>query len=370
MKHLTFLATIVAIGFALSSCQDESLELRDTQSSSIQKFNVPDRSNEIDMEQFIRAINSNKERLSKMDNMAKSDCVKTVQVPEDYATIQEAVDAVCDYGNVFVNSGIYNESVIIYKQGLFIEAIGDVTVIGGFGIDADDVKIHKFNIDNTNSAFATGIGLIGFNDLEVKQNNVFGSGHIGIYLSTSNNSSIVQNHVVGEMDYGILIDGYIPGTQGTGWGSCNNNTIAENTVSGMKANFGWGSGIQLKGDCDDNIIQGNRVYSCIYGISLWFLDGVNSNYGWTCDNNIVKNNISNNNVYSGIELGIGGTNNTIGPNNTASNNGDFGIILYDETSSNNTFNNRAINNTVFDIKNTGTNNTFKNNKAQNTNGVD
>ena len=48
----------------------------------------------------------------------------------------------------------------------------------------------------------------------------------------------------------------------------------------------------------------------------------------------------------------------------------MGIILYQETSNNHTFNNTAMNNTVFDIANFGTNNTFKINKAENTIGVD
>lgn len=83
---------------------------------------------------------------------------------------------------------------------------------------------------------------------------------------------------------GIFIDGFIDG------GTFMDNTIANNIVTGINGN--GESGIILRGDCDDNIIEGNKVYASNYGISLWYDSRNNGN----SNNSILKNNICNDNV--------------------------------------------------------------------------
>lgn len=368
MKRLLFFTALFIAGTCFTSCQKESLKSTEGSNNSIKSAHPEIDKLDIVSQKFSQMAARNEVRLARLGIDASRECVQTAIVPDDYATIQEAVDAVCEYGNVIVKSGTYNEdAVVIYKDGISVKAAGNVTLNGGFGIEdyVKDVRIQKFKIDMTNAYYIVGIGGFFNNGCEIKQNTIYGSNHIGIYFRYCNNMSITKNTVSdGDIDYGIYIDAWFEGGM-----SCVNNKILNNTVIGINAQWApgsWGTGIQLRGDCDNNIVQGNEVYSCLYGISLWLSY---ADYE-RCDHNIVKNNISNDNVYSGIEIGLGGSNNTIGPNNTANNNGDYGIIFWDETIENHTFNNTALNNTFFDIVNLGTDNSFKKNIAGSTYGVD
>ena len=318
-----------------------------------------------------------------------SDCQKTVFVPDDYPTIQEALFAVCENGKVFVRSGVYNESPGTDKEGLFIKAIGDVTLNGGFGLGANNIKIHNFKIDNTTSIWGE-VGIAsesGSNGFDIKGNTIYGSGHLGIYLPYCDNASIVQNQISGDMEAGIFIDAFIFELFGIEhpFGGNTNNTITNNTVTNLIAdldNFYPAYGIVIRGDTDNTRIQGNTVNTTNgWGISLesW------AEFDLYCDNNIVKNNVSTNNALNGLEVFGGGSNNVIGPNNECYDNDEIGIHLYaakdffsdfydfdgDEGPTNNyVFNNSAFNNGICDIVDEGSGNSFKNNNADCTVGLE
>lgn len=103
---------------------------------------------------------ANEARLAKLSINASRECVETAIVFDNYATIQETVDAVSENGNVLVKSGTYDEDIVdIYKSGIKIEAIGDVTLNGRFGIEdyVDNITIQNFKIAMTNAFFEVAI---------------------------------------------------------------------------------------------------------------------------------------------------------------------------------------------------------------------
>ena len=74
------------------------------------------------------------------------------KVPQDYPTIQKAIDAAALGDTVFVKNGIYSEDIRIYKQiSLIGESEEDTVIIGsGVGgvitISSDNVKISGFTV--------------------------------------------------------------------------------------------------------------------------------------------------------------------------------------------------------------------------------
>jgi hypothetical protein len=379
--------------FLFASCSNEetiSDEKIESQNFSIGKADVSYELIENLSRKFneFKATNEAREKMSRI-NGKKAECTETVFVPDDYPTIQEALFAVCENGNVFVRSGVYNESPGADKPGIFIKAIGDVTLKGGFGLGADNVKIHGFKIDNAYSNWGK-VGIAsapGFNGFDIKHNTIFSTenintpglpfGHIGIYLNYCDNAIIAENTISGNMEVGIFIDAVgldFPWSPPHPFGSSSNNTISNNTITGIIGDIDVlypGSGIFLR-NADNTRVQGNNIDTTNgWGIRL------TADYGQSCDDNIVKNNSVKNTLYDGIgsyfdgngTIGIN-SNNTIGPNNESNYNGYSGIHLDEYSHNNHVFNNTAMNNSSCDIINEGTDNTFKNNFSDCTIGVD
>jgi parallel beta-helix repeat protein len=86
---------------------------------------------------------------------------KTIVVPEDYRTIQEAVDNARDGDTIFVKNGIYNETLLIEKGISLIGENANYTILNGPSVNnitlqfswaievtANSVKISGFTISN------------------------------------------------------------------------------------------------------------------------------------------------------------------------------------------------------------------------------
>ncbi|HIH71538.1 MAG TPA: hypothetical protein HA301_05785, partial [Methanothermobacter thermautotrophicus] len=98
--------------------------------------------------------------------------VVNLNTTEEFSTIQEAIDNSTDGHHLIVNSGTYNENVLVNKT-LTLEANGTVTVSAG------NTTMPVFNVTANNT--------------QVKGFTITG-GKPGIYLSGSNNT--ICNNVI------------------------------------------------------------------------------------------------------------------------------------------------------------------------------
>ncbi|MCP1382142.1 right-handed parallel beta-helix repeat-containing protein [Runella salmonicolor] len=315
------------------------------------------------MAEFQQIVMAERARLAKT-NRAKIACMNNIQVPTDFATIQEAVDNACDGAVIVVKPGTYTELVVVDKPGIKFKANGDVTLTGGFVLNegADDITIQQFTI-------------------------VVGAGNIQAINATNvNGGKIFQNTISDPAHKNSTAVRYINGSNvtvhgnnisGTGWGvffgstavngSSHDNTISNNHITGLTV----GSIIGLQGNCDNNFINENTLVNNQTRSNAGVLFYSSQGLGGYCDNNVVKNNISSNG-YLGAWFFNGGTNNKIGPNNTFNNNRTYGVYIDGSATGNTIFDNTAQGNVFCDIVNQATDllsNTFKNNTATCTQGL-
>jgi parallel beta-helix repeat protein len=209
-----------------------------------------------------------------------------IRVPNDFPTIQEAINAAPSGATILVSNGVYVENVNINKTLTLLGADKEETIIDGSAnsqgyseeigvtISADNVTINGFTVRNRWSAT------------------------IGIRLDHSNGSIVSGNVITKGGDYGILLfHSY-------------NNTVSDNIVS----------------------YTGTSPYADLFGEGIAL---------WGSDNNTIQNNLVTDSYVDGLCLRDGSTNNIV-LGNTIENDG-FGFTM--ETSGNNT----VVHNNVLDF---------------------
>jgi parallel beta-helix repeat protein len=240
----------------------------------------------------------------------------TIIVPDEYDTIQEAINAANPGNTVYVKPRTYYENITINKT---INLIGEnpaTTIIDGdpYGIritiDADNVRVQGFTVRNGEA----GIFLEKTSRHKII-NNIVTLNNEGIYLQYSHNSTVYRNLVVKNILSGICL-----------WESTNNTVIGNQVIDGK------GFGIDFWTEYGANKIIGNTIKN-----NQW--NGIYMSY--SNNNTIFRNNIINNTVstyksynntwdngaegnfwsssYTGEDNdgdGIGDTPYTIYPNNT------------------------------------------------------
>jgi len=218
----------------------------------------------------------------------------TLYVPDDYPTIQAAVDAASDGDTIIVRDGTYVENVDVNKRLTIRSENGaDFTTVKStksyesiFEIRADHVNISGFTVIGITANLCDGIALFS-NYCNISYNTVSNNTY-GIEIVESNNNKISENTVSNNnigIDLGI---------------SANGNIISNNSITNNK-----GSGISIEYS-DSNIITNNAILNNIIGIKL----------GGSF--NIISNNSVMNNKGSGIYL-HGGHNNKVYLNNFINN---------------------------------------------------
>jgi parallel beta-helix repeat protein len=236
-----------------------------------------------------------------------------VTVPDDYPTIQAAVNASSPGATIFVKAGTYHEHVTINKSlSLFGETAKNTI------IDGDD------NGGNVVYIVADNVTLSG---LTVRNSQV---GSSGIRVDSRNNCNVSDSYIVNNW-YGILLH------------QCSGSYLTENDIRNN------GDGIHIESFSKNDAVIGNTMIGqTFYGVHLISSANIsitnnivsNNDYGIYLDsssnNQITKNNASYNGY--GLYLDISSNNSVVG--NSITGNNRYGVFFYNY-SSNNVFYNNA-----------------------------
>ena len=328
----------------------------------------------------------------------------TLYVPDNYLTIQVAVDAANAGDVVIVRDGTYTENIDVNKSLTIRSENGYVyTIVQAtnsrdhvFEITADYVNIIGFTVMGPTWRDKAGIYL-DVDYCNISYNNILNHAH-GILLGNSSNNTLMNN-IASNNDFSIILVNSSNtmlmnniasnNRDGIFLAYSSNNTLTNNTMSGNTYNFGvYGEYIShyIQNIDTSNKVDGKTIYYWVnrknkqipnnagyvgivnstdiivrdltlmdnsHGVLLVYSSNskienvkvLNNSYGIyliKSNNNSITNNKASNNYY-GIYL-MGSNNNTL-INNNASNNWMFGNGIYLGASSNNVLmNNIASNN--------------------------
>jgi parallel beta-helix repeat protein len=239
--------------------------------------------------------------------------IGSIIVPDDYSSIQTAIDHAFEGQTIFVRSGIYTEQHITINKPLSL--IGNNpnnTILVGINserysppyviqISADNVKISGFTImDGSlggirvetigsnkqpsgciitgNNVLDNPIGVSTYDgkDLTISNNQFSNNTLYGIYVTTSS-SNIFENSITGSGWFGIIVD------------SCNDVSIHQNTIArnGNLQNNGENGGICLRWFGNFNVYKNNITNN--EGDGIQFSEGCS--HSNVHDNNIERNNV-------------------------------------------------------------------------------
>lgn len=217
----------------------------------------------------------------------------TIVVPDNYKTIQDAVNKASTEDTIIVNEGTYRENIIINKPVFIMSRRGpDFTTVVAAN-PSEDV----FKVNNTDSVEITGFSATGSlqsgiylknsNKSKIANNKTFKNGY-GIKLYGSNNSVLTGNMADSNKSYGIFIEASDSnnvtknsatsnGDNGIFLSSANNNKISDNAI-----NYNTWNGILLW-DSDSNTISDNSIWRNRFGIviSEGFNNTLSNNSTWS-----------------------------------------------------------------------------------------
>jgi parallel beta-helix repeat protein len=261
--------------------------------------------------QFDSAIipaNSNKAQDDNSKSVVENS--STLWVPQNYTTIQEAIDAAEEGNTIYVRTGIYYEHLIVKKALSLVGETKHGTIIDGNGtgivvcVMADGVALSDFTIQNgelgiwlrySTTAVLTGnivsnnsygLNLWGSSD-NILTGNIVSHNWDAIYLYISHNNTFNGNSVSNNWDgfylessnLNVLADNIVSQNNNDGIRlyHSSNNVLSGNTASSNQY------GIYV-GDSDDNVFTRNTASGNQYGIYVHY-----SRYSFFT-NNIVTDN--------------------------------------------------------------------------------
>lgn len=286
----------------------------------------------------------------------------TIIVPDDYVTIQEAVDQAVEGDTIFVRAGAYYEHIILGKSISLVGEEKSTTIVDGEGTGsvifttADDVTVTGFTIQNSGRAVNgtvpdAGISLDHVINCNVSgnkvisnyvgifarpsrsswfQNNIMNRNHVGIDINNQSiynvisSNSLQENNVsihVYYADFNVFLQNNLTDNSvGVVIRNSSNNAFTLNEIeSGLKGMIFDGAdfnnisqnrlfdleyGFQLKTYSEHNVIYGNTVENCSYA-------GIDLNE-YACNNDLLDNTVLHSEV--GIDVSDGSVNNTISGN--------------------------------------------------------
>jgi parallel beta-helix repeat protein len=214
----------------------------------------------------------------------------------NFTKIQSAIDAASGGDSIEVNTGVYDEHVVINKSITLFGENKSTTIIDGAGagtvilVTADNVAIRGFTVRNGHSgiyvissrncsvsanrvhdnrygakANQSGIYVIASSNCSVSANRVHDNGY-GVRISRSQNCTVIGNYVFNNSRYGLNVNAsreimvekngasnnYF---DGIGLFSSNDTIVRENTVNGNSL-----FGIIVDGSSTHNVLYHNNLF--------------------------------------------------------------------------------------------------------------
>ena len=218
---------------------------------------------------------------------------------------------------------------------------GDGITIGSYGNTVENAKIKNCIIRN----FERGI-YVNYAENTNIVGNLLDNKREGVHLvSSSANSTISNNEIIGHGDYGI----YSYASDG--------NSITDNILdgNGKIQTLGYSSAIGLD-HSRNNLIAGNQIdHNYNMGVRI---------YGWSGEDNIIRDNSIRGSLFSGIQLSGQASSNSVN-NNQLSRNSTLGIYLSDGTHQNSVTGNTITNSYSGIVLDGGSSETTNNNIIEN-----
>jgi len=197
-----------------------------------------------------------------------------IRVPQDYPTIQKAVNAANPGYTILVSAGTYNEHVHVNKSlNIIGEGRTNTTVWGRpvFEIQAHNVTISGFKINSGEYC----VGLFDSYGCNISGNFMLG-GIRAIFLYNSSNNIVAYNEIIPNpngLGIELLINSannvvranrVMMASSGIGISvhACGNNKVEYNRLEHLSL------GIEIT-NSDDNVIRGNTAENNMIGIALW-----------------------------------------------------------------------------------------------------
>lgn len=216
-------------------------------------------------------------------------------VPDDYPTIQGAINAASDGDTVFVRNGTYYENVTVDKSLSLIGESRKTTIIDGgkkgivANIVANSVVLTGFTIKNSGLYYPnSSICLNGANFINITDN-IIEQSNYGILLLSSNNITINANQIADNLGHGIVLN------------NSYNTTIKENNLTGNNAEainlFQAGTNYISKNSflnnaaaiwmdqSSNNVFSNNNIQNCTASY-MYVVGWANSEGNWFVDNDI------------------------------------------------------------------------------------
>jgi len=188
---------------------------------------------------------------------------RTLTVPNEYSTIQQAINAASDGDTILVRKGTYNEQLTIDKQIILRseDKTGTVIATSKSGaiilVSHDNVEITGFTVRHDGAGrgypyWGWSSGKAAIHLLNVEHCNIHGNQIVsrgcGIWLYGSNQNRVLDN-VVQECDYGIALE------------SSNANTLTRNTMANNTNGLSFMSS-------SNNVLRNNTMHDNSHNLAI------------------------------------------------------------------------------------------------------